>query len=274
MMTNKQNLRRWAPALALLLASAPAMSADTAQAAGSGEDLALKLSNPIASLISVPFQQNFDFGLGANGDGWSSRLNIQPVVPIRISNHWNMISRTIVPIIYQNGVTAPGVDQFGLGDTVQSLFFSPRKGGKLIWGVGPVMLVPTATNDALGGGKWGGGPTAVALTQSGGLTLGMLANHIWSFAGSDSRQDVSATFLQPFVSYTTKQATTYGWNLESTYDWKHERWLVPMNLTIAQLIKLGKQPAQIGIGGSYYLESPTGGADWGLRLNFVLLFPA
>jgi hypothetical protein len=271
-------------AAVLLLAGAPVAAAPGAadsaptvaakEAPSEGTDLALKLSNPIASLISVPFQQNFDFGSGADGKGFKSQLNIQPVVPIRISEDWNMISRTIVPIIYQNSVTAPNVSQFGLGDTVQSLFFSPAKASKVIWGAGPVMLVPTATDTALGGGKWGGGPTAVALTQKGGLTLGMLANHIWSFAGSSTRQDVSATFVQPFVSFTTKKATTYGLNLETTYDWKHDVWIVPMNLSIAQLVKLGKQPAQVGMAGRYYLASPTGGPDWGLRFNFVLLFPA
>jgi hypothetical protein len=144
----------------------------------------------------------------------------------------------------------------------------------VIWGVGPVLLVPTATDRALGAGKWGGGPTAVALTQMGGLTMGFLGNHIWSFAGSDSRQNVSATLLQPFLSYATKKATTYGVNLESSYDWKRESWVVPMNLSVSQLIRIGKQPAQIGAGGRYYLESPAGGPDWGVRLSFTLLFPA
>lgn len=252
----------------------PAPPVDTAAAPPPGADLALKLQNPIASLISVPFQQNFDFGLGADGKGWKSQLNVQPVIPIALSPDLNMISRTIVPIIYQDGVTAPGASQFGLGDTVQSLFFSPSKVGSVIWGAGPVLLVPTATDNALGAGKWGGGPTFVALKQQNGLTMGMLANHIWSFAGSSNRQDVSATFFQPFVSFTTKRATTYGWNLETTYDWKRDSWVIPMNLSIAQLVKLGKQPAQVGIAGRYYIESPTGGPDWGIRLNFVLLFPA
>jgi hypothetical protein len=247
-----------APVAAAQDAVDPAPPAGASDAAAAGTDLALKLANPIASLISVPLQQNLDFGLGADGSGWKSQMNIQPVVPISISADWNMISRTILPIIHQSDVTARGASQAGLGDVTQSLFFSPKKVGKLIWGAGPVVLVPTATDDALGAGKWGGGPTAVALTQMGGLTLGMLGNHIWSFAGSDSRQDVSATFIQPFAAYATKKATTYSLNLEATYDWKRDVWIVPMNVAIAQLVKMGKQPVQVGMGGRYYLKLSIG----------------
>jgi hypothetical protein len=237
--------------------------------------LALQLSNPVASLISVPFQKNVDFGLGADGSGWQSRTNIQPVIPISIAKDWNMISRTILPVIVQEGVTAPRTDQLGLGDVVQSLFFSPKAPGPggIIWGAGPVFLLPTGTNAALGAQKWGAGPTAVALRQSGPWTVGMLANHIWSFAGAEARQDVSATFMQPFITYTTPKATTIAFNTETTYDWKNDRWLVPLNLTVNQVIPLGGQLVQVGVGGRYYVESPAGGPDWGMRFSFTFLFP-
>jgi hypothetical protein len=181
--------------LPALLFSAGAWAEDNAQ------DLAKKLSNPIASLISVPFQFNYDTGYGPN-DGDKAYVNIQPVIPFTLNDDWNLISRTIVPIAYQNDIAGPSGDQFGLGDISQSLFFSPSKptANGIIWGVGPVLLLPTATDDLLGGGKWGAGPTAVVLTQRGPWTIGMLANHIWSFAGDDDRSDINSTFLQPFVS--------------------------------------------------------------------------
>ncbi|MFN3370544.1 MAG: hypothetical protein ACK4Z0_03335 [Sphingomonadaceae bacterium] len=267
--------RRAGPGLAALLFAAAAPAA-AGEGPGAGDaDLALQLSNPVASLISVPIQQNFDFGLGANGRGWTSRTNIQPVVPFRLNDDWSLISRTILPIVAQDGVTAPGASQFGLGDTVQSLFRSPRRAGSLIWGAGPVFLLPTGTDRALGTGKWGIGPTGVVLSQSAsGVTVGMLANHIWSFAGASSRPDVSATLLQPFATLTTRQATTFGFNIEAAHDWKRDQWIIPANLTIAQLVKLGRQPAQVGGGVRYYLGSPRGGPDWGVRLSLTLLFPA
>ena len=171
-------------------------------------DLAKKLSNPIAALISVPLQLNYDdnIGPGERGDKW--QLNVQPVIPITLNKEWNLISRTIVPIINQKDVSAPGVRNSGIGDVVQSFFFSPVQPTATgwIWGAGPVLLLRTG-EDNLSGEKWGGGPTAVVLRQHGGWTYGGLANHIWSFAGSDSAPDISATFLQPFVSFTTKSAT-------------------------------------------------------------------
>jgi hypothetical protein len=172
------------------------------------DELAKQLSNPIASLISVPFQFNVDFGGGPDGDGESYLLNIQPVVPIQISPDWNMISRTIVPVRFQDDIFDENV--FGLGDITQSLFFSPVSPGPggVIWGAGPVFLVPTATDDRLGSEKWGAGPTAVVLKQSGPWTTGALVNHIWSFAGDGGRPDVNSTFLQPFVSYALGSGQT------------------------------------------------------------------
>lgn len=253
---------------------AQAQQAPPAPAASDDHELAKQLQNPVASLISVPFQENVDFGIGPR-DGERSTLNIQPVVPIALSEDWNLILRTILPITYQHDVTAPGADEFGLGDTLQSFFFSPRHPGKsgIIWGAGPAFLYPTATDGALGGKKWGAGPTIVVLKQVGKNTVGMLANHIWSIAGDDDRPGVSSTFLQPFFSHTTASALTVGVNSEASYDWKREHWSVPLNFTVTQLTRIGKQRVSVGGGVRYYAASPPGGPNWGIRLIFTLLFP-
>jgi hypothetical protein len=262
----------WSLAAALCL-SAPLAAQETGGADAAA--LAKQLTNPISSLISVPFQLNYDDGFGT-GDGDRTTLNIQPVVPVTLSPEWNLIVRTILPVTYQSDVVPGTGSQFGLGDTVQSFFFSPQAPGPggLIWGVGPVVLWPTATEDELGAEKWGAGPTGVALVQRGPWTVGGLANHIWSFAGDDDRADVNATFLQPFFSYTTPSATSIVLNTESTYNWDTEDWTVPVNLMLNQVLKIGDQPVQIGGGLRYWLDTPEGGPDgWGFRLNFALLYP-
>jgi hypothetical protein len=259
-------------------------SADPASAGGSGtgaedeqakaEALAKATLNPIASLISLPLQNNVDWGAGPNDDGFQYKLTVQPVIPISLNEDWNVISRTIVPYVYQEDVIGTS-SQSGLADTVQSLFFSPVKPAKggWIWGAGPVLQIPTATDDLLGEEKWGAGPTAVVLKQQGHWTYGALVNHVWSFAGESGRDDVNRTFLQPFVSYTTKTFTSVGLNTESTYDWEREQWTVPVNAFVQQLLKVGTQPISLQLGGRYYAEGPSGAPEWGLRFQVQLLFP-
>ncbi len=251
--------------LAISLAMATSAAADDVE-------LAKQLSNPIADLISVPIQSNFDFGIGP-GDGTRWTTNIQPVVPFSLTDDWNLISRTVLPLIDQQG-TVPGgsLDAFGLGDTVQSFFFSPAESAP-IWGVGPVFLLPTATDDVLGADQWGFGPTFVVLEQSGPWTYGMLGNHLWDFAGDDQRPGVNATFLQPFVAYTTPTATTFTLNAESTYDWNNSQWTVPINLQVSQLVKFGSQPVQLFAGVRAFPEGPDDGPEWGVRAGMIFLFP-
>ncbi len=266
---------------------------------GGDADLAKKLSNPVADLISVPFQMNFNFGggfdiperspllrllprpaarfanrlLGEDRDqAFRFLMNVQPVIPISLSQDWNIISRTIVPVLYQDdllGTTSQG----GLGDTLQSFFFSPKSAEPFIWGAGPVILLPTATDDSLGAERWGMGPTGVILKQAGPWTYGALANHIWSFARDDSRNEINATYLQPFLSYTFKTATTLTVNTESTYDWIENQWTVPLYAGVAQIVKIGKLPVQFALGGQYWAEGPDSAPDWSMRFAVTFLFP-
>lgn len=246
-------------------------------AAADDAELAKQTQNPIAALISVPIQLNYDENIGPAEQGEKWLLNVQPVIPVSINEDWNLISRTIVPIVSQDDV-APGTGtDSGIGDITQSFFFSPKKptAGGWIWGAGPVLLLPTGSEDRLSADKWGLGPTAVVLRQQNGWTYGALANHIWSVAGDDDRNDVSATFLQPFMGYTTKSLTTFTVNSESTYDWESEEWSVPVNFMITQLLRVGRQPITVQGGVRYWADSPEGAGPegWGLRLAVTFLFP-
>ncbi len=254
----------------------PANAEVTQIEADEAAELAKKLANPIASLISVPAQYNYDEYGGLNDGASVSRLNIQPVIPISLSSEWNMITRTIVPFIDQQDFPVDAMNETGLGDIVASQFFSPKgpTAGGWIWGVGPVELLPAASDDMLGGEKWGLGPTGVALKQTGAWTIGLLANHIWSVAGDDDRGDINATFLQPFVSYITKTKTTFAVQTESTYDWETEAWSVPVIAQASQMFRIGPQILQFSVGAKYWAESPDNGPEgWGLRTQLTFLFP-
>jgi len=244
-----------------------------APAANDAAELAKKLANPVASLISFPIQTNFDFGMGS-GSGWRMTTNIQPVIPVALNKDWNLISRTILPIIHQGNVVAEGTSQSGLGDMVQSLFLSPNKAEPFVWGIGPAVLVPTATNDSLGSKQLGLGPTVVVLKQQGPWTVGVLWNHIWRVAGGSGRPKVNADFVQPFLAYSTKDGWTYLLNTESTYDWTGNHWSVPIHGQVSKVVRFGKQPVSFAGALRCWATTPSGGPE-GCGLRFVVtgIFP-
>ena len=241
----------------------------------SAAELAKELANPLASLISVPVKFNWDTGIGP-ADADRSTLLVQPVVPFSVNNNWNLISRTIVPVqIRAESPVAGGSTQTGSGDITLSLWFSPKAptAGGWIWGVGPVLSLPAASNDRLGSEKWGAGPTAIVLKQEGAWTYGGLFNHVWSVAGTDSRADISTTFIQPFLAYSTPKATTYSVNAESTYDWEARQWTVPINFGVSRVMKLGRLPVSLGLTVRKYVDAPDSGPDWGASVQATFLFP-
>lgn len=262
-------------AASCLLVCSTAMG-QAVETAASEYDIARELSNPVAALISVPLQFNYDRGIGPAEDGRRYQLNIQPVIPISLTPDWNLISRTIIPVVDQKDAVPGGGSQSGLGDIVQSLFFSPAKptAGGLIYGLGPAFLLPTATNKRLGTEQWAIGPTGVVLRQDGPWTVGVLANHLWSVAGESNRSSVNATFVQPFVTYVTPTRTTFALNTESTYDRRRSQWAVPINFNVAQLLRVGGQILQVGAGARYWVDGPAGApTGWGMRFTLTFLFP-
>jgi hypothetical protein len=243
-----------------------------------GAALAQTLANPISHQVSVQAQNDYDWGLGPANHGSQYTLTFEPLIPFRLNADWNVISRTTLPFLSQ-AETAPGQGRSsGLGDVDESLFLSPEKPSKggWVWGIGPIVLLPTGADD-LGARKWAAGPTAAAIDQPGPWTIGILVNHEWSFAGDRRADAVSATYLQPFLSYTAKTATTLNLNTETTYDWTHRAWTVPINVTLAQLFDAKPHglpvPVQLEAGYRFYLDAPGNHPDGGLRVSLTVTIP-
>ncbi|MHC4332441.1 MAG: neuromedin U [Planctomycetota bacterium] len=254
----------------MLTGSVLAQEADDADS-----ELAKKTQNPVADLISVPFQNNINFEVG-DGGYTQNILNIQPVYPVHLDDQWNLITRTIVPVVHQPPLI-PGTDrECGLGDIQFTAFLSPRDSGGLIWGTGPVFRFDTATDETLGQEKWSAGPSVVALKIEGPWVYGALVQNLWSYAGDSDRAHVNEFLLQPFINHNLP----HGWYLSSspiiTCNWKADsgnRWTVPVGGGIGKIVRFGKLPVNLSCQGFYNVESPRNGADWTLRLQMQLLFP-
>lgn len=244
-------------------------------ASSSTEGLAKAAQNPVADMISVPFQSNFNFGVGPS-NSLQYVLNFQPVIPVHLSDDWNLITRTIIPFINQAS-PAPGISSdYGLGDTTLELFLSPAKPGEWIWGVGPIFQFPTATDTELGQGQWGIGPTAVVLRSDGHWLYGVLANQLWSYAGESGRPALNQMLVQPFVNYNFP----HGWYLVSapiiTANWREtagNAWTVPVGGGVGKIIRIGKLPINVQVEAFANVVRPDNGPDWQLRAQITFLFP-
>jgi len=259
---------------AILLSSpAPARTQQAPAAAGSTEELARKLANPISDLVSVPFQFNWEQNVGPN-EATRFILNVQPVMPFSLNQDWNLIARVIVPFVSQPPLVDGGEAAAGVGDVLASFFFSPSKAG-LTWGVGPAISLPSTAIPTLGTEKWSAGPTAVVLKQTGKMTYGALWNQVWSFSGNITRADVNQMFLQPFFAYQATRTLTVTLQSETTANWEVDegRWTIPINVLFAKLSTFGAFPAsyQLGFGG--FPVHPDVGPSWKLRGAIVILLP-
>lgn len=262
--------RLFTPLLLLAALGAPAAADDDT------EQLAKKLANPVADLISVPFQGNWNGGIGPAEDGSQTYVNFQPVFPIKVNEDWNVIARTVAPVVYQEDVFPGAGTQFGLGNIQQSFFLSPSlpKNG-FLWGAGPMVYLP-ASDDLLGPQDWGAGVTAAVVWQGGPWTVGALAHQLWPLENTSSNDVINQAYVQPFIAYTTKDAWTFTLNTESTYQWLADQWSVPVNFQVSKLTRVGKLPVSVFGGARYWLVSPdeAGPEGWGARFGFALLFPA
>jgi len=243
-------------------------------AASDAAAIAKKLANPIGALISLPFQNNTDVGIGEN-NGTRNTLNIQPIVPFRLSEKYGLITRYIVPVITQYDITAKGNSESGLSDALVSGWLSNNvvKNG-IVWGVGAAFLVPTATNELLGTKKFGTGPTIIVLQQKHGWTYGLLANQVWSVAGDENRADVNQMYLQPFITHNWKSGAGLTVNTEMTQSWEAGTTNAFINVMAGGLTKFGNQLVQLQVGPRIHVSAPDDSKSrFGVRAVVIFVFP-
>lgn len=235
------------------------------------EELAKQTQNPVSSLISVPIMNNLSFGAGPEED-LQNTANIMAVYPQTLTEDWNWIHRVVVPFMNQ----PEPIHAFGLSDIQYQGYLSPQDSGAITWGVGPVLQMPTATEDELGTEKWSAGPGIVALQMNGPWVYGTLINQIWSFGGTSNREDVNLMFVQPFINYNLGGGLAIGTVPQIIANWEAQSsdvWTIPVGAQISKIVKFGKQPVNLIFGGYYNVEKPEFGADWMLRFQVQFLFP-
>jgi hypothetical protein len=266
--------------------TAQAQQAPSAESTAELEKARKAAQNPIASMISLPLQENWNFNIGP-ADRTQNVFNIQPVIPVGLGAHWNLITRWVTPVIYQPyaiSIPQPSgpplqhqTGAYGLGDIQPQFYFSPKTGSKVTWGAGPIFLVPTATKTSLlGQGKFGIGPTFVALAQPGKWTVGVLANNIWSVAGHADRLDVNQFLIQPFINFNLKRAWYLSFSPTMTANWEMQhggRWVVPLGGGPGRVWRLGKQAVNVQTFFYGNVVHPRGASPWTFKMTFTLLFP-
>lgn len=260
-------------ALCLLMASASFAQTNSASTGNNdSSELAKKLTNPVASLISVPFQYNYDANIGLDKKGTINSLVVQPVIPLKLNSDWNYILRPVMTFESANNVN--GYSGTGAGPVVVESFFSPKASGGLIWGVGPVISTPSLSGSNFGTSQTGVGVSAVGLIMKSPWTAGVLTYNTWSAGGSAMNGTANNLFYQPFISYVTPSAWTYSLNTQSTFNWDTRRAQNPMNFTVSKLVKFGETPVSLSVGARYYLSSVPGGpSGWGARASMTFIFP-
>ena len=254
--------------LCALAQDEPKPAADDAAA------IAKKLANPIGALISVPFQNNTDIGIG-DYNGSRNTLNFQPIIPFSLSAKYSLITRYIVPVIAQYDITGEGTQEVGLSDALVSGWISNAvvKNG-FVWGVGAAFLIPTATDDYLGTKKLGVGPTIIVLQQKSGWTYGILMNQIWSVAGDADRAGVNQMYLQPFLTHNWKSGAGLTVNSETTLNWEAGTTNAFINIMAGGLTKFGNQLVQLQVGPRIHVVAPEGGMSaFGVRAAVIFVFP-
>ena len=280
--SSNQTPKRSLLALSALLVLGGSASAQVVQEAAiktatNTAELAQKLSNPVADMVSIPFQFNWNGRIGPLSKGQTAYMNFQPVIPIKVNQDWNVIARTVAPLTWQTSIFPHSGTQTGLGNIEQSFFVTPTKPvGGWILGAGPILYLPTATNKLLGTSQTGAGPTAIALRIDGPWTYGMLVNQVWGFMGPipERGYQVHQIYMQPFVAYNTKSAWTFMLNSESLYNWSTQKWSMPFNFVVSKLVMIDKQPVSFGVGGRYFAASPHDGPKgFGVRALITFLLP-
>ena len=267
-------IRRISIALAICLLTSALVRAQDKPSDEESEALAKKLSNPISDLVSVPFQFNWERKVGPL-ELSQFILNVQPVIPFTLNPDWNLILRVIVPFVGQPPFFPGDLGEFGIGDMTTSFFFSPHSKGGFTVGFGPAFVTTESYEPTIGTGQYSVGPTAVALNQSGKLTIGVLWNQVWSFAGDPRRRSVNQMFLQPFLAYQATKTITLTVQSETTADWHAttDNWTVPINFLISKLSSFGVFPASYQFGVGVYPVHPSLGPQWKIRANIVILLP-
>jgi hypothetical protein len=252
----------------------PAQPASTVLASekASVSDLAAKLTNPVADLISVPFQYNYDANIGLDKKGTINSLVVQPVIPIKLNSNWNYIVRPVVTFEQANSVN--GFSGTGTGPVLLETFFSPSNASDFIWGVGPIVSTPSLSGNNFGTAQTGVGVSAVALVMKKPWTAGLLAYNTWDAGGNSAYGTANNLFYQPFVSYVTPTAWTFTVNTQSTFNWDARRAENPINATVSKIVKFGELPVSLSVGARYYASAVPGGpSGWGGRASMTFLFP-